>query len=132
MGKSRRLTELQKTMLVNAHPVKMIFNLIGASIGFYFLWWHQWLPALIFGFGMILLGTVLSLSKIFGKYDLNRLSRTFLGRLHLRYTTGIGFVLYLGGHMLIPYAFWAHSLFAALLGILFLVAGALIYEKVRS
>lgn len=119
-------------MLINAHPIKMIFNLIGALIAFYFLWFHQGLNALVFGFGTILLGTVLSLSNLFGKFDINRLSGTFLGRLHMRYTTGIGFALYLGGHILIPYAFWIHNLLVALLGVLFLVAGALIYEKVLS
>lgn len=130
MAKSKHFTELQKTMLINAHPVKMIFNLIGASVGLYFLWFHQGLNALVFGFGIILLGTVLSLSNLFGKFDVNRLSKTLLGRMHLQYTTGVGFFLYLGSHILIPYAFWIHNLLVALLGLLFLVVGALIYKKV--
>jgi hypothetical protein len=116
-------------MLVNAHPVKIVFNAVAAAVAFYYLWFHQGINALIFGFGICLLGTVFSL---FRKLDHNKIATTFLGEFFMCYTTGIGFALYLASHILIPWAFWLHNLYVGLLGLLLLLVGALIYKKVLT
>ncbi len=127
MKKRERFTELQKVMLINAHPVKMVFNTIGGIIALYFLWQHQGINALVIGLGISLLGTVFTLIK---KFDYKKIATSFLGKLFMCYTSGIGFALYLTSHILVPYAFWIHNLYVALLGLLVLLIGILIYQKV--
>jgi hypothetical protein len=129
MKNIKNYTELQKVMLVNAHPIKLIFNAIGGGLGLYFLWQQDGLNALVIGFGICLLGTVFSLFK---KLDLEKTASTFWGKFFLCYSSGIGFALYLISHILIPYAFWIHNLFVALFGLLVLLVGALIYRKVLT
>jgi hypothetical protein len=123
-----KFTQLQKIMLVNAHPVKNLLNLIGATLGLYYLWQNQVINALIFGFGLILVGTVLATG--FGKFNPEKIASTFWGKIFLCYTNGVTFFLYIAAHILIPYGFWIHNLYVSLIGVLMLLAGLLIYHRV--
>ena len=127
MKQLSNLSGFQKLMLLNAHPIKMVFNYIGGAIGLYFLWQHRGWYALIFGLGVALLGTLIS--KLFGGYDAQKIASTLWGKIFLCYSTTIGFILYISSHILIPYACWAHNLYLGLLGLAFLCIGFLIYRK---
>ena len=102
-------------MLLNAHPIKQLLNYLGAAIGLYFLWLHNWSSALIFGFGVVLLGSLIA--KFIGKYDPVETAKTWWGKAFLHYASPLGFTLYLISHILVPVAFWFHSLYLALIGV---------------
>lgn len=126
MAQKTEFSELQKVMLINAAPIKLVFNTVGGAIALYFLWNHDGINALVYGLGIALLGTVFSLFK---KFDHKEIAKTVFGKWFLCYTSGIGFALYLISHILIPYAFWINNLSVALLGLLILFVGAVIYKQ---
>jgi hypothetical protein len=49
MKNKKNYNELQKVMLVNTHPIKLIFNTIGGGLGLYFLWQQDGVNALVIG-----------------------------------------------------------------------------------
>lgn len=123
-----KFTELQKIMLINAHPVKNFLTFVGGAIACYYLWLGQGINALVFGFGLVLTGTLLVTG--FGKFNPRKTASTFWGEIFLSYTNGVTFSLYIAAHILIPLAFWIHNLYVALIGLLMLSVGIFIYRKV--
>jgi hypothetical protein len=120
------LTKFEKLMLVNAHPLKFYLNIAGAIAALYFLWNQQLVSAILFGGIFIFLGTALTL-KI-GHFDANKTAQNFWGRVFLRYSSPIGFTLYLSSHIIIPIAFWFHNLLLCALGIFLLLAGQIKFK----
>lgn len=118
---SQNLTGFQKLMLLNAHPFKQLLNYIGGAVGLYFLWVHEPLKAAVFGFGIVLLGSFISV--LTGKYDPREIAKTGWGKIFLHYTSLPGFTLYLASHILVPVAFWLHNLPLALIGVGLLITG---------
>lgn len=122
---SADMTKFQKLMLINAYPVKMVFNSVGGIGALYFLWEHELLYAIILGGIFIFSGTLLA-SK--SKASPIAISETFLGKIFLRYSTKWGFVCYLVSHALIPISFWFHNMYLAVLGALFLLIGLMKFK----
>jgi hypothetical protein len=128
--KLSQFSELQKVMLINAHPVKNIFNLISLPFIFYFLWIHDPIMALTTGLGIALLGTILATA--FWKMDVVKISTTFFGKLYMCFATKIGFGLYITSHILIPLGFWLNNLSVALVGLMLMIIAILIYKRVLN
>ena len=130
MKTKHEFSEIEKVMLINAHPVKNLFNFIGLAFGLYFLWQKDAVMALITGLGPALLGTIIATA--FFKIDIEKLARTTWGKLFLCYTTKIGFGLYIASHILVPLGFWLNNLLVSVVGLFCLIIGVLIYKKVLN
>jgi hypothetical protein len=117
------LTNFQKLMLINAHPAKMVLNIIGGVIALYFLWQHQLISAVLLGGIFIIAGTIIAIK--FYTISPEKVADTFLGKMFLRYSTNLGFTFYLTSHILIPVSFWFHNLKLAAFGLILLVCGLL-------
>lgn len=114
------LTKLQKLMLINAYPIKLIFNSIGGIIALYFLWKRELLYSLILGAIFILGGTLMTIKS---KTPISVLADTFFGKVFMRYSTKWGFTCYSISHVIIPISFWCHNLYLAAMGTFFLLIG---------
>lgn len=121
-----KLSKFEKLMLVNAHPLKFSLNIAGGLLALYLLWDQQLINAILFGGIFIFLGTVLTLK--FGHFDADKTALNFWGRVFLRYSSPLGFILYLSGHIIIPIAFWFHSLQLCAVGIFLLLLGQIKFK----
>lgn len=106
-------------MLRSAYPGKLALDAIGGALGSYFLWKHELTLALLIG-GLLLGGAVIVGWK-FGDKQRERLSRTGLGRLFLRFGRPLPFGLYAIADLIIPVGLYLHDLRVIAAGILLLV-----------
>ncbi|MEQ8153720.1 MAG: hypothetical protein ABRQ25_02325 [Clostridiaceae bacterium] len=77
---------------------------------------------------IIITGTLMA--TVCGKMNNKKLAATFWGRFFLVYSAATGFPLYLISHIMIPYAFWIHSIKVGISGLILLSAGFIFNIKV--
>ena len=122
-----KLNKFEKLMVLNAAPIKQVFNYSGGAIGMYFLWDHDWISALVYCLGIVFLGSILA-AFVF-RYKAEKVADSFSGKAYLRFSTPIGFSLYLASHILIPFSFWTHNLYFVALGLALFIAGYIFGSK---
>jgi uncharacterized membrane protein YdjX (TVP38/TMEM64 family) len=80
---------IRRFMLQHAHPAKFVAEILGVMWGFYFLWIHNWIGAVISSVILFLGSTVALWNK-----PVEHLAQTSLGRIMLVYATPLNFIIY--------------------------------------
>ena len=99
-------------MLLHAHPVKFIAEILGAIWSVYFLWHHNWIWAVIVSLIGFLLSTLLLWNK-----QVDHLATTSLGKVMLVYGTPFNFLLYNLSALPVIYGLWIHDALFILIGL---------------
>jgi hypothetical protein len=118
--RSDELTVLQKYFLMRFHPIKMIFDIVGAMWAVYFLWIKVWPMAFISAvfFGLVGLFSVRHV-------DLDEMSQTTLGKMGLLHAHPVNLTLNLMGLIPLVYGLWEHSTEYILIGLTIVYFGHL-------
>jgi hypothetical protein len=120
------MNHLEKTMLVNAHPVKFTMNVFGMFFSCFYLWDHELRKAFLIGGLVILIGTFLT--KIAFSYNLDEIAKTRLGRAFHHLSQRNGFACYVSFHILGFSSCWFHEFIFFLPAVLFLSVGLMIHR----
>jgi hypothetical protein len=118
---------IERIMIQHAHPAKLITDILGIFIGWYFLWSHNLLFALIALFGVSVLGTLL----VWGQ-DVSQLYETKLGKWMIVQAEPINLLVRSIGFAVVCYGFWSHTAFYFPLGIVIIIAARFLGSKAQS
>jgi hypothetical protein len=91
-------------MLQHAHPAKFVAEILGVMWGFYFLWIHNWIGAVISSLILFLGSTIALWNK-----PVEELAQTSLGRIMLVYAKPLNFVIYNVSALPVIYGLWTHQ-----------------------
>lgn len=118
---------IERIMIQHAHPAKLITDILGILIGWYFLWSHNLLFALIALFGVSVLGTLL----VWGQ-DVSQLYETKLGKWMIVQAEPMNLLVRSIGFAVVCYGFWSHTALYFPLGIVIIIAARFLGSKARS
>ena len=99
-------------MLLHAHPIKFIAEILGVIWSVYFLWHHNWIGAVIVSLVGFLLSTLL-----LWKQPIDHLATTSLGKVMSVYGTPFNFLLYNLSALPVIYGLWTHDALFILIGL---------------
>ncbi len=108
---------IERIMIQHAHPVKLTTDIIGVLIGWYFLWSHNLLFALVALFGVSILGTLLV-----WRIDVAQLYETKLGQWMIGQAKPINLFVRSVGFAVVCYGFWSHTAIYFPIGIVLIIA----------
>jgi hypothetical protein len=114
-------------MIQPAHPVKLTADILGVTIGWYVLWIHNLLFALVVMFGASVLGTVLV-----WRQDVSQLYETKLGKWMIVQAEPINLVVRSIGFVFVCFGFWSHSVLYFLIGIAIIIAARFFGNRARA
>jgi hypothetical protein len=114
-------------MIQHAHPAKLISDILGVIIGWYFLWTNNLLFALIAIFGASVLGTLLV-----WRQDVSQLYQTKLGKWMIGQAEPINLVVRSIGFIFLCYGFWSHSVLYFPVGVVLIIAARFLATKTRA
>ena len=104
---------LRKYILPHAHPVKFVAELLGIAFGIYFLWYHNWVLALIISMSLFFISTLLLWDK-----PNDYLAETVSGKFMLVYATPLNFFLYNFSALPLIYGTWTHNIYYIILAVI--------------
>ena len=102
---------IYRLMVLHAHPIKFVAEILGAMWSMYFLWRRNWIGAVIVSALGFLLSTILLWNK-----PIEGLVTTQLGKIMAVYATPLNFMLYNLSALPVIYGLWTHSVVFILLG----------------
>ena len=102
---------IYRLMVLHAHPIKFIAEILGVMWSMYFLWRRNRIGAVIVGVLGFLLSTILLWNK-----PIEGLATTQLGKIMAVYATPLNFMLYNLSALPVIYGLWTHSVVFILLG----------------
>lgn len=105
-------------MLQHLHPTKFILELIGIMWATYFLWQQNWLWAVVAGFGLPILGSILT-----WRVNTDQLRKSSYARLVLIHAHPLNILLHIVGAAITVYGLWNHQTLVILSGISVLILG---------
>lgn len=117
---------IEKIMVQHAHPAKLITDILGVIIGWYFLWIHNILFALVAIFGASVLGTLLV-----WKNDVVQLYESSLGKWMIAQADPINLIVRSIGFSLLCYGFWSHVIMYFPLGTIIIIVARLIGNRTK-
>lgn len=126
MQKNTRFSFVETIMIQHAHPAKLTSDILGVIVGWYFLWTHSFVLALIAIFGASVLGTLLVWKK-----DIVQLYESPLGKWMIGQANPINLIVRSIGFFLLCYGFWSHSAIYFPLGVLIIVIARFVGNKSR-
>ena len=98
------MTYLERAIVRQGHPRRIIIGIVSLTWGLYFLWFHNWTwAAAVLGIGMAL-GLVVTMGM-----NEEQLAQTTLGRILLLHLHPLNLLLQVGGFSVLLYGFWVHS-----------------------
>ena len=109
---------IERMMLQHLHPTKFILEAIGIMWAIYFLWDQNWLGAVIAGFGLPILGSVLTM-----RVNTDQFRRSSYARLVLIHAHPINMLLHILGAVVTVYGIWGHDTVWILSGISIITLG---------
>lgn len=112
------LSLLDRYYLMSAHPRKIVFDIIGAIWGTYFLWNKNWQAALGIFLAMSAMGLFFTRN-----IDPELMSQTTIGKIGLLHKHPINFSLNFIGLFTFVYGLWMHSSETILIGSSVIVLG---------
>ena len=98
------MTYLERAIVRQGHPRRIIVGIVSLTWGLYFLWLHSWTWAL----AALALGIALGIVVTMGM-DEERLAQTTLGRILLLHLHPLNMLLQVGGFSILLYGVWIHS-----------------------
>ena len=111
----------------HAHPAKLTTDILSVFIGWYFLWSHHLLFALLTLFGASVLGTLLV-----WRQSVSQLYETRLGKWMIVQAEPVNVVVRSVGFAVVCYGFWSHNVLYFPIGIAVIVAARLLGKKARA
>jgi hypothetical protein len=114
-------------MIQHAHPAKLTTDILGVFIGWYFLWAHQLLFALVALFGASVFGTLLV-----WRQNVSQLYETTLGKWMIVQAEPVNLVVRSIGFAIVCYGFWSHNALFFPIGIAIIVAARFLGSKARA
>jgi hypothetical protein len=115
---------IEKIMIQHAHPAKLSTDILGILVGWYLLWMHQLLLALIALFGASVLGTLLVWKQNVRQLAESRLGTWMIGQAHPG-----NLVVRSAGFFVICYGFWSHSSLYFPIGAIMIIAARFLGAK---
>jgi hypothetical protein len=98
------MTFLERTVVRRGHPRHLIVGLVGFVWAMYFLWFHNWLWAVVTILASAVLGRILTS----GTRE-ESLAQTVLGKIMLLHLHPANLLIQLVGFGLLLYSVWIHS-----------------------
>ena len=103
---------LERYFLMRYHPRKIVFDVVGAIWGIYFLWMQNWLAAL----------TIVLVMELGGLYFTRNIipelmAQSTLGKIGLLHTHPYNLALNIIGMIPFVYGLWMHSIEMTLVGL---------------
>jgi hypothetical protein len=117
----------ERIMIQHAHPAKLTTDLLGVFIGWYFLWAHHLLFALIALFGASILGTLFVWRK-----NVSQLYETKLGKWMIVQAEPVNLVVRSVGFAVMCYSFWSHAVLYFPIGIAIIIAARFLGNKASA
>jgi len=124
MEKETHFSFVETIMIQHAHPAKLTSDILGILIGWYFLWTHHLVLALIALFGASVLGTLLVWNK-----DIIQLYESPLGQWMIGQANPVNLIVRSIGFFWLCCGFWYHSAIYFPLGVVIIVLARFLGNK---
>jgi hypothetical protein len=118
MNERSNFSFTERIMLQHATPLKLIIDLSGVALGFYFLWANQLAPALACLFGLSILGSI-----VVWHVDAQKLAKTKLGQWMLGQAQSANLIIRTVGFSILAYGAWFHSFPIIIVGAVIIILG---------
>ena len=98
------MTYLERAVVRRGHPRHIILGIVGAIWAIYFLWFHEWVWALVAILLSAGLGRILTM-----RMREETLAQTTLGKIMLLHLHPVNLLLQIAGFGVLVYGVWIHS-----------------------
>lgn len=103
---------IMRLAINHAHPTKLVLDIVGFIWMSYFLWENNLVIAIIFGFGLSALGSLLTFNA-----DTDQLATTGLGKYVTARLHPANLTLQIVGYVVSMYGLWVHQGWIILVGL---------------